>query len=42
MFRIAHFADRSSQKPNLQQSGQLSIADVQYGRFHIVAGGRQA
>jgi hypothetical protein len=41
MFRIAHFAGRASEKPNLRQCGQLSIAGVQHGRFHVVAGGRR-
>jgi hypothetical protein len=42
MFRIAHDAGRSSEKPKPRQCGQLSIAGVQHGRFHLVAGGRQA
>jgi hypothetical protein len=39
LFKMAHFAGRSSQKPNLQRCEQLSIVGVQHGRLHDVAGG---
>jgi hypothetical protein len=42
LFKMAHFAGRSSQKPNLQRREQLSIVGVQHGRLHDVAGGKQA
>jgi hypothetical protein len=42
LFKMAHFAGRSSQKPNLQQCDRPSIVGVQHRRFHVVAGGKQA